>query len=345
MATQQVRVQSVGETGAQDRTAGWRERLTSRLPAHRWRTRFAPAPTGFLHMGHLVNAIHVWGIARAAGGLVVLRIEDHDGGRCRAEYEQALLDDLDWLGFEPDEAPTASYRAAPVGHPGRQSARSAVYANALAELEARDLVYPCRCTRKEIELAAPHAPGMEPRYPGTCAYRAVDPDSTPARRVRMTAGSESFDDLRLGPLTADPSRQCGDVLVRDRAGYWSYQFAASVDDTVTRIDVIIRGEDLLPSTARQIRLARLLGRSDPPLFLHHPLLVHADGRKLSKANRDTAIRDRRAAGASAAALLGEAAWIAGLTAQPGNLDARDVGRLFSAGRAAQASSTESIAAP
>ena len=301
-----------------------------------WRTRFAPAPTGYLHLGHVVNAIHVWGIARAFGGDVLLRIEDHDRTRCRVEYEEALLDDLDWLGFVPDIGSTDSIRAArhgapyphPHRHPHRQSDNEDRYAAALAALSARDLAYVCTCTRRDIARYAPHAAGEEPRYPGTCRDAGHAETEAFARRVRMGDGVEAFDDRRLGPMRQSPAEQCGDLLVRDRHGQWTYQFAVVVDDMAHDIDVVIRGEDLLASTGRQLHLAALLGRERPLQWWHHPLVVHPDGRKLSKANHDTSIRERRAAGAHAAALLGEAAFVSGLLPAARDLSIDELPGLF-----------------
>lgn len=283
---------------------------------HGFTTRFAPAPTGYLHLGHVVNAVWVWGLARAYGGRVLLRLEDHDRGRCRPEYEAAILDDLDWLGFVPDGATTATFRAG--AHPQRQSDNSARYAARLAELESNALAYPCICSRADIARAtgAPLADGpdgAELRYPGTCRTRAVDPASTLARRIPVNAGTiERFDDLRLGAQAQDPDLQCGDFLARDRHGNFTYQFCVVVDDLEQGVDVVIRGEDLLSSTGRQLRLARLLGRATPPRFLHHPLIRHPDGRKLSKSAGDTGVRELRASGVSAAEVIGRAAALAGL---------------------------------
>jgi glutamyl-tRNA synthetase/glutamyl-Q tRNA(Asp) synthetase len=303
------------------------------LPAAPWRTRFAPAPTGFLHLGHLVNAIHVWGIARAYGGRVALRVEDHDRTRCRPEYELALLEDLHWVGLVPDEGSIESYAArhrerdsAP--HSLRQSDNGARYANALASLEQCGLVYPCRCTRREIAAIVPRSPGAEVPYPGTCRMRNIDVHDTLARRVQLAPGAEAFDDLRLGPIVQHPAEQCGDLLARDRHGSWTYQFAVSVDDATGTIDVVIRGEDLLDSTGRQIALARLLGRVEPPLYLHHMVLLRDDGAKLSKATHDTSLRDRREAGAAPEELLGEAAFRAGLAPSSAPLDVSELPALF-----------------
>lgn len=305
----------------------WTERLATQLPQGAWRTRFAPAPTGYLHLGHVVNAVFVWGVARAFGGQVVLRLEDHDRTRCRPEFERALCDDLEWLGFDADVAPVESYRQQSGGHPNRQSDNYERYAAALRTLEAQEQVYACACSRRAIAAGAPTTDG-EVRYPGTCRDANVDGGQTLARRVRLNDESESFDDLRLGLNSQTPALQCGDILARDRNGNWTYQFAVTVDDMAQDIDVIIRGEDLLASTGRQQQVARLLGRASLPRVLHHPLLVHSDGTKLSKANHDTAIRERRARGESAASLIGEAAFRAGLTTAPRAIHARDVSTLF-----------------
>jgi glutamyl-Q tRNA(Asp) synthetase len=293
-------------------------------------TRFAPAPTGYLHLGHAVNAVWVWGIARAFDGRVLLRVEDHDRGRCRPEYERALLEDLDWLGLVPDGAGTDVFRASAIAQ--RQSDNVARYAARLDELDRAGVVYACRCSRSEIARdviqGEPREHG-EVRYPGTCRDARLASDSTPARRVRTDAGpAELFDDLRLGQQRQDPWLQCGDVLVRDRDGNWTYQFAVVVDDLEHGVDLVIRGEDLLESTGRQIRLARLLGRESPPLFLHHPLVRHADGRKLSKSARDTGLRDLRDAGRSRDEVLGLAAHLGGLVDAPTPLDPGQLADLF-----------------
>lgn len=276
-----------------------------------------------MHLGHVVNAVYVWGIARAFGGQVMLRIEDHDRTRCRPEYEAALLDDLDWLGFVPDVGPTQSYRDNRSGHALRQSDNGARYLHALSSLDAQGLVYACECSRRDIQQRTPRPTGEELHYSGRCRERSVDPASTLTRRVIMTPRAEVFDDLRLGSFAHDPSQQCGDVLVRDRHGGWTYQFAVTVDDMVQDVDLIIRGEDLLASTARQRRLARLLGRTRLPLVLHHALLVRPDGSKLSKANQDSAIADRRAAGERPELLLGQVAHLLGLRHSTGAVSPGD----------------------
>jgi glutamyl-tRNA synthetase/glutamyl-Q tRNA(Asp) synthetase len=261
------------------------------------RTRFAPAPTGYLHLGHVRNAAHVWEMARTCGGRVLLRIEDHDAQRSRPEYEQAIREDLAWLGFVPDEEVP------------RQSTRGAVYREALEPLVARGLVYGCSCTRQEI--AAASDPGAasdadELRYPGTCRHRELGLVDDLGWRVRMDPGAETFVDGWLGPQAQDPSQQCGDVLVRDRLGNWTYQWAVTVDDHLQRVTHVVRGMDLLPSTGRQIRLARLLGRTESVAFFHHGLIMKSPSQKLSKSDGDTGVRDLRAAGWTREQVLDEA---------------------------------------
>ena len=261
-------------------------------------TRFAPAPTGWLHLGHVLNAEYVWG----SGAGVLLRIEDHDRERCRAEYEAGILEDLEWLG----------YRA--VAPLVRQTERDAIYRDAVAQLAAQGLVYGCDCTRKAIDDRSPHAaarPG-ELVYDGHCRDRGRAAADGVGWRLRLDPGPETFVDARLGPQTQDPARQCGDVLIRDRLGNWTYQFVASVDDFRQGIDLVIRGEDLLASTGRQIRIARLLGREIPAQFLHHPLVMKSPDQKLSKSDGDTGLRELRARGWTPAEVKAAARAAAGL---------------------------------
>jgi glutamyl-Q tRNA(Asp) synthetase len=256
-------------------------------------TRFAPAPTGWLHVGHVLNAEYVW----TSGARVILRIEDHDRERCRPEYDAGIFEDLDWLGYRPDFPAV------------RQSERDAIYREAVADLAARGLVYGCDCTRREVEARgalarrslaeggrheAPDA--AELWYDGHCRDRGLPLTDGLGWRVRMDHGVERFDDEIVGAQEQDPSAQCGDVLIRDRLGNWTYQFAAAVDDFHQGIDLVIRGVDLLPSTGRQIRLARLLGRTQPATFAHHPLIMKTADQKLSKSDGDTGVRELRARG-------------------------------------------------
>lgn len=281
-------------------------------------TRFAPAPTGYLHLGHVVNAIFVWAHStpsrpapggRSGQGRVLLRIEDHDRQRSRPEYEAAILEDLAWLGFQGD------------GPIVRQSERDDVYRRALDSLRARGLVYACSCSRGDI---------ASERYPGTCRDRHLADDGRIGLRVRIDDTVEHFDDLRHGPQQQQPSAQCGDVLIRDRERNWTYQFAATVDDFVQGITHVIRGDDLLASTGRQIQIARLLGRETPPRFLHHPLIMRTADQKLSKSDRDTGVRDLRAQGWTAPQVIGRAALLAGLIPDPRDVRADEVPDMMSA---------------
>jgi glutamyl-tRNA synthetase/glutamyl-Q tRNA(Asp) synthetase len=259
-------------------------------------TRFAPAPTGWLHLGHVLNARYVWGeIGPALGNRrhVLLRIEDHDRERCRPEYEAGILEDLAWLGYAPD-FPFV-----------RQSDRHTIYEQAARTLVQQGLVYACDCTRREVEARTStpdprgsvlDPPGWELVYDGHCRERGLPLAGAVGWRVRMDPGVERFDDGLLGPRAQEPAVQCGDVLIRDRLGNWTYQFAVSVDDFDQGIDLVIRGVDLLASTGRQIRIARLLGRGRPPAFMHHPLLMKSPSQKLSKSDGDTGVRDLRARG-------------------------------------------------
>ena len=273
-------------------------------------TRFAPSPTGYLHLGHVVNAVYVWGVARALGGSVRLRVEDHDRIRSRPDYERALLEDLDWLGFVPDAG----------RHPlDRQSDRSQRYEDALRHLSTARHVYACRCSRRDI--------GGE-RYDGHCRTRGLALDDGAGIRVEIGRGVEHTEDLLLGPLEQDPSEQSGDILLRDRDGHWTYQFAVTVDDLTEGITLVIRGVDLLSSTGRQLRLARMLGRAEPSRFLHHPLIIGDGGEKLSKRARDTGIRELRGQGVTAAEVIGRAAAAVGLVQSGEVLAAADAARLF-----------------
>ena len=181
-------------------------------------TRFAPSPTGCLHLGHVAHAWWVWETARRRGGSVVLRIEDHDRVRCRAEYERQLLDDLRWLGFTPDAGFPPEGTAAP--SPWRQSDCDDDYRAVLDELAARGLVYACTCSRSDIARVAGRVPGPngELPYPGTCRDRGLAPGRGRSLRVRLPDEAVSFTDLRLGAMVQRPAAQCGDLVVRDRLG-------------------------------------------------------------------------------------------------------------------------------
>lgn len=275
------------------------------------RTRFAPAPTGYLHLGHVANAIHVWGLAAAEGARVLVRIEDHDRVRSRPEFDAAILEDLAWLGFVADEGPV------------RQSDDDAPYMDAIARLRADGLVYGCDCSRATFD-AWEHEHGT--RWsgigcPGGCRDRLLE---GPTLRVALGAGGERWMDLLVGPC-ADEVTPAGDPSVRDRDGNWTYLLGVVVDDLRQGVDLVVRGRDLLDATPAQIRLARVLGRPQPPAFAHHRLVRDAEGRKLSKSSGDTGVRELRAAGHSGDEIVAMAAAAIGYDGDP-NLGRRRVER-------------------
>jgi glutamyl-tRNA synthetase len=244
--------------------------------------RLAPSPTGGLHVGHARTFLIAWLAARASGGRVVLRVEDIDASRVRTGATEAALTDLHWLGLDWDAGPYI------------QSERLGSYRETLERLREREIVYPCTCTRAEIARAAsaPHAEDEGPTYPGTCSGRsASDADRLGglpfAWRFRVSPGTVGWDDLLRGPLVLDPSRIGGDFLIARSPFIPSYQLAVVVDDLAMGINQVIRGDDLIPSTPRQILLARALG-GKPPAYGHVPLVVGPDGKRLAK--RDGSIK-------------------------------------------------------
>lgn len=262
--------------------------------------RFAPSPTGPLHAGSAVAALASWLDARARGGRWLVRIEDVDTPRCSAQAEAQILRQLAELQLHPDAPPV------------RQSDRAALYGSALQRLVTAGRVYPCACTRKEIEGAL-HATGVlherhgERIYPGTCRAGL---QGRPARAWRFhteARGSPRIEwtDRRLGPQQQDVAREVGDFVLRRADGLWAYQLAVVVDDAEQGITEVVRGKDLADNTARQILLQRALGLATPT-YLHTPLVRAADGQKLSKQNGATALDTSRplAALAQAARHLG-----------------------------------------
>jgi glutamyl-tRNA synthetase/glutamyl-Q tRNA(Asp) synthetase len=274
-------------------------------------TRFAPSLTGYLHLGHVLHMIHVWGIARSKHGRVISRIEDHDLSRRRPEYEAAILADMEWLGFVPDDGLRAS--DAPEPSPYRQSDSSDHYAAVMEQLAERGLVYGCECSRRQILSHQPDGLG-ELCYAGTCAEKGLPLDGHTVR-CRIPAGVVAFHDLALGECHQAPVGQCGDFSLRDRSGQWTYQFCCVCDDIRHGIDLVVRGEDILSSTGRQILLFDALG-SSAPRYYHHRLLCDVHGEKLSKRQRSESITELREAGASPDEIIGRAAFAGGLAPAP-----------------------------
>ena len=267
-------------------------------------TRFAPAPTGYLHLGHVANAIWTWALARRSGADVLLRIEDHDRQRCRPEYDAALLEDLEWLGFRADLGPV------------RQTDADAqiAYETSLALLRTAGLIYGCDCTRSTFaRWAGEHGRAWSgPGCPGTCRERGV---TGPVVRVALGGGSETWTDRLAGQREGEVAPN-GDLPARDRHGNWSYGFCVVVDDLRQGVDLVVRGEDLLDATAAHIRLGRRLGRATPPAFAHHPLVRRPDGSKLSKSAGDTGVRELRQSGGSPDDVIALAAQMTGFFEQP-----------------------------
>ncbi|HEX3266043.1 MAG TPA: glutamate--tRNA ligase family protein [Candidatus Limnocylindrales bacterium] len=280
-------------------------------------TRFAPAPTGRLHLGHLANALYVWGLARRFGGRVLLRIEDHDRQRCRPVYEAALLDDLDRLGIAADEPSTRELRAGP--SPFRQSDSGPVYQAAVARLRTVTDVYACDCSRTTFAAwrEANDRAWVGPGCPGACQSRALQDAPGVGLRAVLGDGEEPWEDLLLGPQTGAVAGE-GDLLLRDRNGNWTYALCVVADDLRHGVDLVVRGEDLLEASPAQIRLGRLLGRQAPARFAHHPLIRRPDGSKLSKADGAESIDELLDAGITREALFGDVAAKLGLldTARP-----------------------------
>ena len=258
-------------------------------------TRFAPSPTGELHLGHVAHALWVWRIAGEHDAKVLVRMEDHDRTRCKAAYERSILADLDWLGFVPDPVSRASLESHPSGY--RQSDHPERYAEAFEQLRTVTDVYGCSCTRAMLGTSGPDG---ERRYPGTCRGMPIDREGRSVVRARIPGDETEIEDLLLGSLHQQPQHDQGDVAIRDVFGQWTYQFCVAVDDMHDGVNLIVRGEDLRPSTGRQWLLAKLLGRTDPFVTAHHPLLYAADGKKLSKRDRSETVRAMRERGMGAA---------------------------------------------
>jgi glutamyl-tRNA synthetase len=272
-----------------------------------YRGRFAPSPTGDLHLGSVATALVAWASARAAGGRFVLRVEDIDRPRVVPGSEARQLDDLRWLGIAWDEGPDVGGPHAPY----RQSERSERYEDALARLAAQGRIYSCDCSRAEIAAvaSAPHAGDEGPRYPGTCRALGLRERAwkrPPAIRLAVPDGTIAIDDVLQGRIVQDVAADVGDFVLKRGDGMYAYQLACVVDDLAMGISEVVRGADLLASAPRQALLARLLGGA-PPAFAHVPMIVSRDGSRLAKRAPGTTLRDRRESGASPAdvvALLG-----------------------------------------
>jgi glutamyl-tRNA synthetase len=288
--------------------------------------RLAPSPTGAQHVGNARTYLLAWLAARSQGGRVLLRIEDIDSPRVKAGAAAQACDDLRWLGLDWDEGPVV------------QTERLPLYESALRRLRAEDRVYPCTCSRADVERAAsaPHLEHEGPVYPGTCAGRraadAADLGGRPyALRFRVGDAAPAFVDGFRGPTRLDLRELGGDFVVWKSAGTPAYQLAVVVDDGSQGVTEVVRGDDLIPSTPRQLLLYEALGLR-PPRFVHVPLVVGPDGRRLAKRHGDTRLSALRAAGVRPEALLGLLAWSCGWLPQIEPVTARDLLPLFRLGQ-------------
>jgi glutamyl-tRNA synthetase len=298
------------------------------------RGRYAPSPTGRLHLGNARTALLAWLDARSRGGAFVMRVEDLDRARVPAGAEQAMLDDLAWLGLDWDEGPD---RGGPYA-PYRQSERTALYDEAIDRLLAAGRAFPCACSRADVARAAqaPHESDEDgPRYPGTCrglapgevGARAAAQGRAPAIRFAGDGARIDFADEVHGAVPADAAG-IDDFVLRRADGTAAYQLAVVVDDAAMAVTRVVRGDDLLRSTPRQIALYRALGLA-VPAFAHVPLVLTASGERLAKRTRPEAVADLRARGVSPAAVVGALALSAGLPPPGGSATPADLVAGFS----------------
>ncbi len=273
-------------------------------------TRFAPSPTGELHLGSAYSALVAWRRARDSGGRFLVRIEDADIRRCRREYETSILDDLRWLGLNWD------------GDVRRQSDHFADYGRVLDRLDTRGLLYPCFCSRADIAASAnaPHGPDG-PLYPGTCRHLGLAERHRriaaghelcmrlDAARAAAAVGSYEFIDETRGRFEGQPLLM-GDFVIARKDTPTSYHLAVTVDDHLQGVTVVTRGEDILPSTHVHVLLQRLLGYGTP-IYAHHRLLTDGTGRRLAKRDKDLAVKSLRESGLSPREVLSRALAAAG----------------------------------
>ena len=277
-----------------------------------YRGRFAPSPTGDLHFGSAACALVAWAWARSQGGAFVLRVEDIDTPRVKAGVEGRQLEDLRWLGLDWDEGPDVGGAHVPY----RQSERVARYDEALVSLARRGLTYYCDCSRADIArvASAPHEGDEGPRYPGTCRDLGMRERSwkrSPAIRLKVPEREVPVDDLLQGSFTENVARRVGDFVLRRGDGVYAYQLAVVVDDLAMGVSDVVRGADLLGSTARQILLADLLGGS-APRYAHHAMVLAEDGGRMAKRGGGVTLRDARDAGVDASSLVSTLASALGL---------------------------------
>ena len=303
--------------------------------------RFAPSPTGRMHLGNLFAALMSWLSARKQGLRWILRIENLDSDRSKPEYEELIEDDLHWLGLDWDEGG----REGKGDHgPYRQSERGEIYAEYMRRLRATGLTYPCRCTRADIMVAgAPHASDGRTIYSGRCRPEKLpwhEPEDVPdvcclpdrrcSRRIYMPDAEIEFCDGVAGLQRVNPAEECGDLILRRADGGWAYQLAVVVDDALMGVTEVVRGGDLLTSAACQIYLYYLL-RLPAPRFAHVPLICNEMGQRLSKRDKSMSM-DQLRLRYSAEEITGRLAWLGGLISSPEPVAARELVAEFDFGK-------------
>ena len=285
--------------------------------------RFAPTPSGRLHLGNLMCAMLAWLSAKSRGGKCVLRIEDLDAARCpfMGENTKYLLDDLAWMGLVFD------------GEVLWQSKRSEIYADYFGKLEEKGLIYPCYCSRAELHAAsAPHLSDGVPLYDRKCLFRAERGEPAPAGRkpsfrVRVPDRDVTFTDILQGEYRENLDRECSDFVVRRSDGVYAYQLAVVVDDALSGVNEVVRGKDLLSSTPRQMYLQKLWGFAHPS-YVHIPLLTDAAGRRLSKRDGDGCMENVRERYVDARPVIGALAAALGLIPSPESMTVEQLLPLF-----------------
>lgn len=278
--------------------------------------RFAPSPTGRMHLGNMFCALLSWLSAKSKGGEWLLRIEDIDPDRSRKEYADLLMDDLDWIGLEWD------------GEPVFQSQRSDIYEHYFHQLQLRGVTYPCYCTRADLLASqAPHESDGRVVYKGTCRQLPPQPGRKGAIRLMVADHDMVCADGHYGEYIVNLSRQVGDFIIRRKDGAWAYQLAVVIDDALMGVTEVVRGRDLLLSTPQQMYLAEMMGFTSP-MFIHFPLLCNREGQRLSKRDKSLDMGCLRQH-CSARQVVGRLAFYAGLTPSPDPISPKELLPLFS----------------
>ena len=285
--------------------------------------RFAPTPSGRMHLGNVFSALMAWASVRSQNGSLILRVEDLDIRAHNPQYTSLLLDDLQWLGLTWDKGPYY------------QSRRTELYQEALLDLRQQGLLYPCFCSRADLHAAqAPHASDGTYVYAGTCRNlsqserKELSSHKIPATRIHVPNKIYAFEDKVYGSTSQNLAESCGDFIVQRADGVFAYQLAVVVDDADMDITEVVRGSDLLSSTPRQLYLQDMLGLSHPT-YAHLPLLVAPDGRRLSKRNHDLDLGVLRSQGKTPEEILGFLAYCVGLAEENEPLSAVQIANRFS----------------